>query len=333
MVKPFVSIIIPCRNEELFISGCIKSLLLNDYPQDRVEILVIYGSSKDRTLEIINSISEIHSSVKVLQNKKKIFPAAVNIGIEQATGDFVFIAGAHAGYETSYISKCIENIIEYNADNVGGVLLTEPVSNSFTARMITAVLSSPFGVGNSRFRTGSDKPMETDTVFGGCYRKNVFEKFGMFNEDLISTSDYEFNKRIKRAGARIFLIPGIKVTYYTRSTLLKFFKNNIRNGIWAIYPIALTDHFPVSLRHLIPLVFITSLSGTIWLSLYNRYFTFLLLFISSIYLIAAVIFSIRSAGKKYHYVLLMPFFFLGLHLTYGIGSLTGVIKAVYKKIK
>ena len=329
---PPISVIIPCRNEEFFISQCINSLLLNDYPHDKVEILVIDGSSNDRTLEIVKDIAKINSSVKVFHNPGRIFPSAVNIGIRNASGSLIFIAGAHARYEDNYIKECVKNSYKYNADNVGGVLITVPINESLTGRLITTVLSSPFGVGNSKFRTGSLKPIETDTVFGGCYNRKVFSKYGLFNESLISTSDYEFNKRIKRAGARIFLVPEIKITYYTRSTLLKFFRNNIRNGIWAVYPIALTDHFPVSLRHLVPMLFIIVLSGTILLSFYFKCFLILLLTISVVYLFTALIFSVKSVGKQYHYILFMPFLFLGLHLTYGFGSVIGIIKAVFKKI-
>ena len=331
--KPLVSVIIPCRNEEYFISNCLNSLLLNDYPPDKIEILVIYGASKDRTLEILNDITKIHPSVKIFQNPKKIFPSAVNLGIKNASGDYIFIAGSHAWYDETYITKCVKGSFEYNADNVGGVLVTVPVNESLIGKLITEVLSSPFGVGNSKFRTGSEKPIETDTVFGGCYKRNVFEKYGLFNENLVSTSDYEFNKRIKRAGARIFLIPEIKVTYYTRSTAGKFLKNNIRNGIWAVYPIAFTNHLPVSLRHLIPMVFILTLSATIWLSFYYGFFSILSLIIAAVYLSASLIYSVKSAGKKYHYVLFMPFLFPGLHLTYGIGSVIGLIMAVIKRMK
>lgn len=332
MDLPLISVIIPCRNEEFFISQCLDSLLLNDYPRDKTEILVIDGSSNDRTLEILKGITEINSRVKVFNNPKRIFPSAVNIGIRNASGSLIFIAGAHARYEVNYIKECVKRSYEYNADNVGGVLVTVPIKESLTGRVITAVLSSRFGVGNSKFRTGSLKPIETDTVFGGCYNRNVFSKYGLFNESLISTSDYEFNKRIKRAGARIFLIPEIKITYYTRSTLLKFFRNNIRNGIWAIYPMAFTDHFPVSLRHLIPMLFIITLLGTFLLSFYFKCFLILLLIISFVYLFAALIFSVKSSGKQFHYILFMPFLFLGLHLTYGLGSVIGLIMAVFKKI-
>lgn len=332
MNNPLVSIVIPCRNEELFISECVTSLLNQDYPLRKVEILVIDGNSTDRTLKILKEIAEKNSNVRIIQNPRNIFPAAVNIGINQAKGDYIFIAGAHSRYPKNYFSECIKNSIKYNADNIGGVMETVPFEENFTGRIITKVLSSPFGVGNSKFRTGSSEVIETDTVFGGCYKKEIFVKFGKFNENLVSTSDYEFNKRIKRGGARILLVPEIKVMYYTRSTFLKFLKNNIRNGFWAIYPVAFTDHFPVSLRHLIPLLFLLTLLVTGCLSFFSKSFLIIFLAIILLYLFSSLIYSIKAAGKKYHYILFLPLFFPGLHLTYGIGSFWGAISVMYKKL-
>ena len=216
MNYPFITIIIPCRNEELFISECVTSLLHQDYPAEKVEILIIDGISKDGTLKILQQITEKNPNVRIFSNSRKIFPAGVNIGIAQAKGDYIFIAGAHAQYPGNYISGCIINSQKYDADNIGGLIETVPFEDNFTGRIITKVLSSPFGVGNSKFRTGSSEIIETDTVFGGCYKKEVFVKHGKFNENLVSTSDYEFNKRIKRAGAMIFLVPEIIIKYYTQ---------------------------------------------------------------------------------------------------------------------
>ena len=330
---PFISVLIPCHNEETFIAKCIDSILANDYQADRMEIFVIDGISVDNTISVITEYSSKFSHIRILSNPKKIFPAAVNIGIRASHGDFIFIMGAHAEYPPNYFSECVSFSVKNNADNVGGILKTIPVSNDFIGSMVSIVLSNPFGVGNSKFRTGSDKITEVDTVFGGCYRKEVFEKYGLFKEELISTSDYEYNKRIRKKGAKIFLDPDIVVNYYTRSTITAFIKNNIRNGIWAVYPIAPTDHFPVSLRHLIPMLFIIILLVSILLSFYFKCFLILLLAITVVYLFTALVFSVKSSGKQYHYILFMPFLFLGLHLTYGFGSILGLIKAVFKKIK
>lgn len=331
MRDPFASIIIPCRNEESFILNCVDSLLSNDYPGDKFEIIIVDGNSSDRTREILSDIIAKRNNVRILSNPGYTFPSGVNIGIDSARGEYLLIAGAHAIYPRGYISACINNSIRYNADNVGGILETIPVNENFIGSLITLALSNPFGVGNSTFRTGSTEITETDTVFGGCYKREVFDKYGVFNEELVSTSDYEFNKRIKRKGARILLIPEIRVNYYTRSSFSKFIRNNFRNGYWAIYPIAVTDHFPVSIRHLVPLAFFLTLILVIALTFVSSQFVWLLAFIIIIYSLLAIVFSLKTGITNLIYLLLLPFVFLFLHLSYGLGSFWGLVNAIKRK--
>lgn len=330
MTYPFVSVILPCRNEKRFINECLTSLLKNNYPQGKMEILVIDGVSTDGTLEMVESVSHQNPAVKILSNPARIFPSAVNTGIRNSSGEYILIAGAHATYPEDYILQCVKSSIDHDADNSGGILETLPIHKSFIADVITRVLSNPFGVGNSKFRTGSEEITETDTVFGGCYKKSVFERWGLFNENLVSTSDYEFNRRIKKEGAKIILIPSIKIKYYTRSTISAFMKNNFRNGYWAIYPFAFTSHIPVSLRHMVPLFFSLTMILLASLSFFIEEALLLLLFTSLIYLIASFYYAFNSPGKKVPYTLVMPLFFIGLHFSYGLGSIMGVA-GVFKK--
>lgn len=330
MNQPFVTVIVPSRNEEKYISVCMDSLIENDYPKEKLEILVFDGISSDDTRKIILDYAEKFNNIQLFENHQKIFPSAVNLGIKASKGDLIFIAGVHAQYSKDYISKCVENSFKYNADNVGGILITVTREESFFGDIITAVLSSPFGVGNSVFRTGSNNVMEVDTVFGGCYKKNVFDRIGFFNENLVSTSDYELNKRLRHKGGRIFLIPEIKVYYYTRSSLKKFIINNFRNGFWSIYPIAFVNYIPVSFRHLVPLIFIFSLSGSLILSFFSHFFSFVFLVIAVLYFTVALFFSVKTL--RFKMVLILPLFFFLLHLSYGIGSFLALVKVIFLKI-
>ena len=201
---PIVSIIIPCRNEESWIAKCIDSVLNNDYPKNLLELFIVDGLSTDKTIEIAGRYAEKFPFIKILNNDKKIFPAAVNLAYRNSKGEAIIILGAHATYERDYISGCVKYLIELNADNVGGSLNTVGLTDTFVGRAITNVLSSSFGVGNSTFRTGTDKITEVDTVFGGCYARRVFDKIGLFNESLVSSSDMDYNTRLKNSGGRFF---------------------------------------------------------------------------------------------------------------------------------
>ena len=332
--QPIVSIIIPCYNEELFLENCIDSILKNDYPKDKIEILIIDGLSTDTTKKIAERIINENKSIsiKLITNHGKTFPCAVNLGYNNSIGDFIMILGAHAVYNNSYISLCIENHLLYNADNIGGVLHTIGLNKSITGKLITNVLSSSFGVGNATFRTGTDKVTEVDTVFGGCYKRSVFEKIGLFNENLRSTSDMDFNVRLKKSGGKIILVPSIIATYYTRNNFMKFIKNNFRNGFWAIYPLRFVDYLPVSFRHLVPLFFMLGMVGGSIVSIFSSTLFFVFQAVLFIYFHSAIYFSFSFIKKGFINIFLMPLLFLVLHVTYGSGSLWAVLNVLYFKV-
>ena len=327
---PFVSIIIPCRNEEKFIAKCLDSVIANDYPKDRLEVMVIEGMSEDGTRRIIGGYIQHHPFIRLLDNPKKITPVAVNIGIKHAKGEIIMIMGAHAIYEKDYISNCVKYLQEYNADNVGGIIVLEPRINNLIGKAVAVSLSHPFGVGNSVFRIGSKEPRWVDTVFGGCYKKEVFEKFGLFNEELVYSQDIEFNLRLKKSGGKILLVPDVVSHYYPLSNFKGFCKHNFRNGVWAIYPFKFTTLTPVSRRHLVPLAFVSSLIGSAVLSVVSQIFLWLFLFIFGSYALANAYFSVKITTKEkdFRYLFVMPLIFATLHIGYGFGSLWGLLKVI-----
>ncbi|MDD5606582.1 MAG: glycosyltransferase family 2 protein [Candidatus Pacebacteria bacterium] len=328
----FISIIIPCRNEEIFIGKCLGSLLEQDWPKDRMEILVVDGSSEDKTKEIIHEYSKRYPFIRLLNNPNKFTPFAFNIGVKESKGELIFLMSAHAGYKKDYISKCVKYLEEHNADNIGGIMKTLPRENTLISRAIVLALSSSFGVGNSKFRKGAVKPMWVDTVFGGCYRKEVFNKIGLFNENLIRSQDMEFNIRLKKAGGKILLHPEIISYYYPKATnLIKFFLYNIKNGIWIIYSSKFTKK-TLRIRHYISFLFVLALLITGLLGIFNLYFWFIFLFILTLYFLINFYFSIKIAikEKELKYIFIMPIAFMSRHISYGIGSFLGIIKLLKK---
>lgn len=323
---PLVSIIIPCRNEEKFITECLNSIIVQDYPKDKIEVLIIDGRSDDRTREIIERYRQEYHNIKLLDNPGRIVPKALNIGIKNAQGDVIIRMDAHNIYEKDYISKCVIYLYGYNADNVGGVWITLPGSDSLMASTIALSLSHPFGVGNAYFRIGTKEPKLVDTVPFGCYRKEVFEKIGLFDEDLVRNQDIEFNLRLKNIGGKVLLVPNIVSYYHARSTLKDLFKQNFLNGLWVLYSLKFAK-MPFSIRHLVPLFFTLSLIGTVCLTALYQPFIYLLSFITSLYLVINAFFSLElslNKGPKYFLPLLLSF--SALHISYGLGSLWGIVK-------
>ncbi len=324
---PFVSIIIPCRGEDRFIKKCLDSIIEQDYQGD-MEVLVVDGMSEDKTRKIVEKyiISHKSSIIRLLDNPQKFIPFALNIGIKEAKGEIIMRMDAHAGYEKDYISKCVKYLQEYKADNVGGIIKTLPAENSLSAQAIALCLSHIFGAASS-FRVGLKEAKEVDTVFGGCYKKEVFDKIGLFNENLIRSEDMEFNLRLKRAGGKILLVPDIVCYYYPKTKLKDFFLHNFKDGIWAIYPLKFVK-IPLKLRHYIPLFFVLTLLLTLILGFFSIYSKILFLFIFGIYILASLFFSLKISlrEKDLRLFFIMPLAFGARHFGYGIGSLVGIFK-------
>ena len=180
-----ISVICPIYNEEKYIGKCIDSILRQDYPKEDMEVLLVDGMSTDKTREIVLSYCADYPFIRLLDNPRKIVPYAMNIGIQAAKGDIVIRLDAHAIYPDNYFSELVAKLYELHADNVGAVCRTLPADDSPKCKAIAAALSSPFGMGNSYFRIGAKEIMQVDTVPFGCYRKEVFDKIGLYDTDLI----------------------------------------------------------------------------------------------------------------------------------------------------
>ena len=328
---PLVSIVIPCRNEEVFIGRCLDSILANDYPTDRLEVLVIDGLSTDRTREIVARYVERYAFIKLLTNPRKVTSAALNLGIKHANGDLIMWMSAHATYNEGYISSCVKALERYDADNVGGITLSLPRNWSRIGKAIAATFSHPLGSGNARYRMQVAEPTWVDTVFGGCYRREVFQRIGLFNEKLVRSQDVEFNVRLQKAGGRILLVPEAVAYYYIRSDLLSFVRHNWLNGMWAVLPLAYSNVVPVSWRHLVPLGLVSSVLVT---GALGALFPPVRWFFSGIvgaYIMATLAGSAGIAWRRRDpwMLLLMPIAFASLHLPYGFGSLWGLLQTLW----
>lgn len=217
-MTPAVSVIVPCRNEEGYIGRCLDSILATDYPTERIEVLVVDGRSEDGTRAILDSYRATHPAIRVLDNPARIQPSALNVGIRAATGDILVRMDAHAVYPRNYIGDLVAALQQTGADNVGGVLITEPVTETPMGKAIAIALSHPFGVGNAYFRIGAQQSRWVDHVAFFCCRRETFERVGMFDEKQ-RDEDSEFNARIIRLGGRVLLVPTVVAHYFARGTV------------------------------------------------------------------------------------------------------------------
>jgi len=326
--KISVSVIIPCLNEERYIRGCLDSVLNGDYPVDQLEILVVDGGSNDATRSIVDEYSVKHKQVVLLHNPLKTAPTAMNIGIKQSRGEYIIRLDAHSSYPADYISKLLYWHKKLGADNVGGLFSVEVLNKNPKSLSIRAVLMDKFGVGNSLFRIGVDDVQEVDTVPFGCYHRSIFEKIGLYNEKLTRNQDIELNKRIRKGGGHIYLIPEVAVTYYARENFTALAKNNYGNGYWNILTVLYTKDFSsLGVRHFIPLFFLLSLLLPSILVPFWPVMAILPALSLASYSLLVVVRSIklRFANKGSSFVMLVASFFV-LHLSYGYGSLRALIR-------
>lgn len=323
-VRPTVSVIIPCRNEEKYIQKCIESVLENDYAIDDYELIVVDGQSTDRTVEIIAKLMGEYPNIVLVENPKKIAPSAMNLGIQKAKGKIIMRMDAHTVYPKNYISSLLYWKEILAADNVGGVSKADVLSKNPRSIAIKKVLSNKFGVGNSFFRTGAEGVLEVDTVPFGCYEKALLTEVGGYNERLVRNQDIELNKRLKQLGKKIYLIPEVVCTYYARENYRGLAKNNYDNGKWNILTVYITRNVSaLSTRHFIPLCFVLALVLPLILSFFIAQLLYLSIAVLLLYASALMVVISKMDKRGTNMRSLFTTFFT-LHFSYGLGSLVGI---------
>ena len=322
-----ITIIIPCFNEEKYIAACLDSVLNFDYNQKNMEIFVVDGMSNDNTREIVKEYEKKCNIIKLIDNIKRTVPIAMNIGIKMSSGDYICRLDAHAIYPKDYLLKLLKWSQKLDADNVGAVWLTDVKNKTKKSNAIKKVLSHKLGVGNSNFRIGSNDIKEVDTVPFGFFKREVFDKYGFYDERLTRNQDIELNKRIKKGGGKIYLIPFVKCTYFAREDFYSLAKNNFANGKWNILTAYYTKKLnSLSLRHFIPLIFVFSIIFPIILSLFDGRFIYISISILLVYFMVIFLVSYKLKDENTDFLNIVKSF-LTLHVSYGIGSLMGIIES------
>ncbi len=329
--QPFVSVVIPCFQEIRFIEAFIEDVVNQDYPKEKMEILIVDGMSNDGTREIIQKAEKQYTFLRLLDNPHSYTPYALNIGIKQAIGTIIIRLDVHASYPPDYCSSLVHWLTTTSYDNVGGIWETRPRSDNNKAKAIALMLGHPLGVGNSTFRIGTPEPKEVDTVPFGCYRKSTLEKIGLFDERLHRNQDLELNKRLSRHGGKHLLVPEIKITYYARDTFKALWKNQFANGKWHIPTLYYTKELnSVSFRHMVPLFFV------IYLFLFFLIIPFFPIIILPLLLYFMLVgtSSLLISFKEQNWGLLpylIAAFFIN-HISYGLGTMEGIVDVMRKRV-
>ncbi len=325
-----LSVICPLYNEKKYIKRCIESILRQDYPADDMEVLFVDGMSTDGSRDILRKYCTENQHFRIIDNPKRIVPHAMNLAIKEAKGNVILRLDMHAEYAPNYFSTLTQKLYALNADNVGCVWKTNVLHTTPKSLAIKAVLQSPLGVGNSTFRIGADRVMEVDTVPFGCFRRDVFETYGYYDERLTRNQDIELNKRITAGGGKILLIPDALCTYFARETFSAIAHNNYQNGLWNLLVVRMKHNFSsLSLRHFVPLIFLLSLvipalASLLWAPLLLISIASFLAYIGAL---AVASHQLHKSDKNLKIHLLL-WTFIVLHFSYATGSLIGIFKPI-----
>ena len=327
MNGPRVDVLIPCFDEREHIEACVRSLLASDYPRDRLCIVVIDGGSGDGTVEIVDRLAREDARVQRLHNPARLKPHGLNLAIRRSRADVVLRADAHALYPPDYVRRLVEDLERHDADNTGGIRETFVGGNAI-ARAIGIAVSHRFAAGDAHYRTGSARVREVESVFGGCYRREVFDRIGLFNERLVRTQDRELNRRLRAAGGRIVLDPAVRCTYFPRTDARAYWRWTWEGACWLFVARRFTDTPMVSWRNLVPLSLVAWHGLAVALSGLAPALAALLVGPVLAYWAINAGVSVHAAASRRDPALAPALFvvFAMTHFAYGLASLQGALR-------
>jgi glycosyltransferase involved in cell wall biosynthesis len=325
---PAVSVVVPCRNERDHIETCVKSILAQEAPPGGFEVIVADGMSSDGTRNILSKLAKGNDQLRIVDNPEGIVSTGLNTALRVARGNVIIRMDAHTEYAFDYIRSCFDVLRTTGADNVGGPWIAK--GTGLISRAIAAAFQSPFSFGGTR---GHNPHYEgiVDTVYLGCWPRNIFDRVGTFDEELVRNQDDEFNLRLTRAGGKIWQSPSIRSWYRPRNSFLALFKQYMQYGYWKVRVIQ-KHRLPASVRHLVPAGFILSLlvltpvyfssplAAKIWWFLIGSYLACIL--------IAAFLTAARSEWRLFPF---LPFVFACYHFGYGYGFLRGLWRVIIRR--
>ncbi|HEV7397395.1 MAG TPA: glycosyltransferase family 2 protein [Pyrinomonadaceae bacterium] len=326
-----VSVVIPCLNEEHFIGGALRNLA-DQYDSQRYEIIVVDGFSQDRTREVIAEFRDSRPdiSLKLLDNPSGRIPSALNIGIQAAQGEIIARLDAHAVASPGYVRRSVEVLRQEGVGVVGMPCQICAGADTLTAKAIAMAVSHPFGIGDARYRLrrASAPQQAVDTVAFACFRKALWRELGGFDEQLSANEDYEFNYRVRQHGQAVLLDQAEHCDYFARATIKKLWSQYWRYGRWKARMI-LSHPASIKLRQMVAPIFVASIPILLAVGFWMRPAWPLLAVELAVYLICALSFGIRlwrKSGESMGIAARLPLIFGTIHIAWGIGFWSGLIR-------
>src|SRR5579864_4594408 len=319
----FVSVVLPVFNEERHIEACLQSVLEQDYPPDRYEVIVADGGSTDRTRDMVSAIARRDPRVRLIDNPGRLQAAGLNRAILASRGAVIARQDGHAEWAPDHLRRSVALLHSTGADNVGG--RQEAVGDGASGRAIALAMSSPFGVGGARFRY-AEREAEMPTVFLGTFRRSAFERVGLFDEAYPPHEDYELNERIRSSGGRVVFSPEIRTRYHVRSGLRALGRQYYRYGRGKVR-VARAAPGVIRPYHLVAPALVAALPVMAAMVVTGRG-RHLALAGAGAYVAACVVAGQRAGrGESFEVRWRIPAAFTVMHVAWGTGFWAGVLEA------
>jgi glycosyltransferase involved in cell wall biosynthesis len=325
---PSISIIVPCYNEQATIGMLLDSVYQQTYPCRDMEVIIADGMSSDGTRQEIRKFTQTHPELRVciVDNPRKIIPAALNLAIAASSGDVIVRLDAHSAPQPDYVERCVRALSAGLGDNVGGIWQVKPGSAGWMAQAIAAAGVHPLAVGDARYRLGG-AAQAVDTVPFGAFKRGLIDRVGKFDESLLSNEDYEFNVRIRQAGGVVWFDPHIQSAYYARSTLVELLRQYWRYGFWKG---RMLRRYPETIRwrQFLPPVFVLSLLALAFAALWLPAARWLLAVELVVYLLVLLLAGIVEAWRRRNVALIigLPLAIAGMHFSWGSALLWSMLR-------
>lgn len=325
-LKPYITIVMPVRNEARFIVETLVQLLGQDYPADRFEVIVADGMSDDGTRGIVEEIAKSYPQVRLLNNPKRLSSAGRNVGFRNGKGECFLVVDGHCHIPNNrLLINLVRCFQESEADCLGRPQRLDPPGLTLFQQAVALARQSRLGRSGSSLIYCDYEGYASPLSNGAAYRRTVFEKIGYVDESFDACEDVEFNYRVERGGLKTFTSPALEVKYFPRGDLRGLFRQMGRYGAGRFQ--LLTKHpTTFSVETLVPSIFVCGLvalplTGSVLLA------TFYVLYILVIASVSLHVAS-RSGWRYFPY---LPAIYLVVHMGLGWGFLTGFFNRVAGK--
>lgn len=336
-----VSVILATYNEARFIERNLASILgqrstspvTGDFD---IEVLAVDGMSEDGTRKILERYAAHDQRLRVISNEKRRAPFAFNLGLLHARGEYVCIFGAHSVYRDDYIAVCLGELIVHGAAGCGGRVVTVPAGKALGARLSAWAMSHPFGSSRKSFRTQSEGSV--DTVNFPVLRRALVLAAGGYDEELTRNQDNDLNQKLRAHGHTLWCTWKTECLYFPKATLSGLFRYARTNGYWNALSLR-KNPASMAIRHFVPLLFVLFLlvcglaaAITAFRSLSAALLWLLPVAVAlGLHLCFGAAAALRVAARERSPgALWLPAAFLGFHVSYGFGTLAGLVGCVWR---